>query len=201
MIIKKRAKMNNPENLEDAVTEDGENLIPISEESATNIELNSEEESPTSSKNQESDAEIGSPSYFNLERVFEIFPAFKILKSGRADEDDDEEYINVQSQIIDGVFEEFNINAKVSSWFRGSRVVQFEIQTGKGVRVDSIEKYRDNFKLRLGVDRIQIQAPIPGQSAVGIQVPRKTPDIVSLRDVLEKFEVKKLLAEGGSRVS
>lgn len=132
----------------------------------------------------------------NLAETLALFPALSILKYGQTG-NEDEEYIRMQGQIIDGVFAEFNISAKVVEWQKGSRVVQFNIETGRGVRVDSIERYRDNFKLRLGVDRIQILAPIPGKNAVGIQVPRKTPDIVSLRDVLEKFESELVKGRGG----
>lgn len=192
--------MSNLENVEDTENEDVLQMGPTSDASEPNEEKIFDVVAPEMGVNQEIDEANSVPNESYLEAVFELFPAFKILKSGRTDEDDDVEYIRMQSQIINGVLEEFNINAKVSDWYRGSRVVQFEIQAGKGVKVDVIERYRDNFKLRLGVDRIQIQAPIPGQSVLGIQVPRKTPDIVSLRDVLEKYELQSLQDPGGSSV-
>ena len=82
----------------------------------------------------------------------------------------------------------FNIKATVRGIERGPRITRYSIVPAKGVRVNQIEKLSDDISLAMAAESIRIEAPIPGKSAVGIEVPNRVPSIVSLRDLLESDE-------------
>ncbi len=79
----------------------------------------------------------------------------------------------------------FGIEAKVTNVTRGPTVTRYELQPSEGVRVSKILNLADDIALNLAARSIRIEAPIPGKSAVGIEVPNKANDVVSLREVIE----------------
>ena len=120
----------------------------------------------------------------------EYLPAMKLLKPGRKSEDgEDAEQGHIR--VLNELFAQFNVNAEIVGCKRGPRVTRFEIKMGRGTRIDAIAKLKDEIKYSLGVSRVNILAPIPGLSLVGIEVARLVPDIVSLRDILDTSEAKR----------
>ncbi len=91
----------------------------------------------------------------------------------------------------------FGIEAKVTNVTRGPTVTRYELQPSEGVRVSKILNLSDDIALNLAAKSIRIEAPIPGKSAVGIEVPNKATDVVSLREVVESEE----FIEASSKVS
>lgn len=81
--------------------------------------------------------------------------------------------------------ESFDIDAKVVNVTRGPTVTRYELQPNVGVKVSKILNVSDDLALNLAAKSIRIEAPIPGKSAVGIEVPNKTTDTVSLRELVE----------------
>jgi DNA segregation ATPase FtsK/SpoIIIE, S-DNA-T family len=106
---------------------------------------------------------------------------------------------------ITGVLGEFNIDAKVAAFTRGPTVTTFEITPGPGVQVNKITRLRDNIALAVASDAVRIIAPIPGKSAIGVEIPNTDRDIVSLGDVLRSAAAAKdshpLLAGLGTDVA
>ena len=70
----------------------------------------------------------------------------------------------------------------------GPTVTRYELQPEQGVKVKSITSLADDIKLNLAAPEVRIEAPIPGKSAVGIEVPNKENYVVTLREILESKE-------------
>lgn len=82
----------------------------------------------------------------------------------------------------------FGVNATVSEVHRGPAVTRYEVQPATGVKVSRIVSLTDDLALALAAKDIRIEAPIPGKSAIGIEVPNSEVAVVSLREVLEASE-------------
>ena len=86
---------------------------------------------------------------------------------------------------LEQTFESFGVKAKVKKVHLGPAVTKYEVYPDVGVKVSRIVNLNDDIALALAAKEIRIEAPIPGKSAVGIEVPNKEVATVSLREVLE----------------
>lgn len=102
-----------------------------------------------------------------------------------------EQWVEEQVLTLNETLKAFNVEATVSEWTIGPTVTQFELTLGRGVKVNKITNLTDDLKLALAAKDIRIEAPIPGKSTVGIEIPNKTSRPVMLSEVLrsEKFQV------------
>lgn len=87
--------------------------------------------------------------------------------------------------------ETFGISTRLVGWSVGPVITQYELQPAPGVRVSKITSLSNDIALALAAARVRIEAPIPGKSAVGIEVPNKTAITVVLRDIIESNEFMK----------
>jgi S-DNA-T family DNA segregation ATPase FtsK/SpoIIIE len=88
-------------------------------------------------------------------------------------------------KIIETTLGSFGVECKVVGVNPGPAVTQYEIQPGPGVQVKRITALQNDLSLALAAAPLRIEAPIPGKSAVGIEVPNKSASLVTIREVLE----------------
>ena len=81
-------------------------------------------------------------------------------------------------------------NAQITNITVGPTITRFELVPPSGVSVKSILKYADDLALALAAEKLRIEAPIPGKSAIGIEVPNRSVSTVYLREIIESQEFK-----------
>ena len=79
----------------------------------------------------------------------------------------------------------FGVSAKVENVSVGPAITRYELKPAEGVRVSKIANLADDIALNLAAETIRIEAPIPGKQAVGIEVPNKENEVVTLRDIID----------------
>lgn len=89
---------------------------------------------------------------------------------------------------LEGILNDFGVDAKVIQVTKGPSVTRFEIQPSPGVKVSKIVNLQDDIALGLAASGVRMEAPIPGKAAIGIEVPNSKQTAVFLREVLDSKE-------------
>ena len=122
----------------------------------------------------------------NDEKIPYQFPPIDLLslpvgqEKGVSDQDLRETAMRLKETL-----QSFNVEVEVGAVTCGPTVTRYEVLPAQGVRVNKITNLADDLKLSLAAASIRIEAPIPGKSAVGIEVPNENPSSVHFRELLE----------------
>lgn len=91
---------------------------------------------------------------------------------------------------LEETLEEFQVDASVTGYTAGPTVTRFEVELGSGVKVNKVLSLSNEIKYALASGELRFLAPIPGRSAIGVEVPNRTRQLVTLGDVLRSKEAK-----------
>lgn len=117
-------------------------------------------------------------------------PPLDLLATGRTMKKESERHIEAQTTALQETFDQFNIDAQVARWSRGPTVTRFEIELGPGVQVKKVANMGDDIAYALAAPDVRIVAPIPGKSAIGVEVPNRQRDLITLGDILRSDTAK-----------
>jgi len=119
------------------------------------------------------------------EAPFYRFPPLSLLHEGQAAAGSVTEEAKNNVHILESTLRSFGVNVRITDVSVGPTVTRYELEPAPGVKVSRITNLQDDIALQLAATHIRIEAPIPGKSAVGIEVPNARTSEVALRDVLE----------------
>ena len=92
-----------------------------------------------------------------------------------------------RASVLEDTLASFGVGAKVTHIERGPSITRYELKPERGVKISRISSLADDIALALAATSVRIEAPIPGKSAVGIEVPNSTVSIVAIREILESI--------------
>ena len=136
------------------------------------------------------DKEIQKKAAENVNKKY-VLPPVSLLKPGTGGNNGSSaSQLKETAMHLQNTLKTFGVNVTVTDISQGPSVTRYELQPEPGVKVSRIVNLADDIKLNLAAADIRIEAPIPGKSAVGIEVPNKENSAVSFRDLIESKEYK-----------
>lgn len=141
-------------------------------------------------KQKTDDVEKDQPLFFDLpegeeNEDYELPPVELLNDIPLTDQSAEYKLVEKNVKVLEQTFDSFGVDAKVVRASLGPSVTKFEIQPAVGVKVSKIVGLTDDLALALAAKDIRMEAPIPGKSLIGIEVPNQTTSMVSFRDVVE----------------
>lgn len=113
------------------------------------------------------------------------FPSIELLARPALSAGGRDEFAYQNQKKLQDTMQSFGVNVTVTGFQQGPTVTRYELLPAAGVKVSKILSLSDDLKLALAAADIRIEAPIPGKSAIGIEVPNKTRVTVSLRELID----------------
>lgn len=118
-----------------------------------------------------------------------VLPRTNLLnKSQSSNNNTNEEELGETADKLEQILQNFGVKAKVTEFHKGPSVTRYEIQPEIGIRLNKITTLADDIKLNLAATDIRIE-PIPGKSTIGIEVPNKVRETVTIRELIESKEL------------
>ena len=119
------------------------------------------------------------------DRDYQLPPSSLLDTVPATDQSGEYQKIEKNIAVLEKTFQSFGVDAKVVKASLGPAVTKFEIQPAVGVKVSKIVNLTDDIALALAAKDIRMEAPIPGKSLIGIEVPNSAVSTVSFRDIIE----------------
>ena len=118
------------------------------------------------------------------------FPPIDLLRAGDGPSADSDEELRRTAHTLQTTLQNFGVNVTMTDISQGPSVTRYELLPEMGVKVSKIVSLADDIKLALAATDIRIEAPIPGKSAIGIEVPNREAQPVMLRDIIDTPEFR-----------
>ncbi|MDT0016668.1 DNA translocase FtsK [Listeria swaminathanii] len=166
-------------------------IEPVQEEKTPPIISNfsskvEQEQAPVEEKIEQKEPALEMFQQESFENEIYQLPPVDILAPAKVtDQSKEYDQIKVNAKKLEDTFESFGVKAKITQVHLGPAVTKYEVQPSVGVKVSKIVSLSDDIALALAAKDIRIEAPIPGKSAIGIEVANQNVAMVSLREVLE----------------
>ena len=117
-------------------------------------------------------------------------PPIELLSTGD-EREISERSIAEATKVLETTLEQFDVDARVTGYTAGPTVTRFEIELGSGVKVNRVLSLSNEIKYAMASGELRFLAPIPGRSAIGVEVPNRTRQLVTLGDLLRSKEAKR----------
>lgn len=121
-----------------------------------------------------------------------VFPPIELMDNVINSKSMSNKEIMENGKIIEETMDNFGIESKITAINKGPVITCYELEPEPGVKLSKIVALNDNLAMALASSDIRIEAPIPGKAAVGIEVPNKVKDAVSVREMIESAEFEKI---------
>ncbi len=144
----------------------------------------------TAVRQQSADRQVSAPKRPAPPKKYKT-PPLDLLEKGKEKRQESDLEYRTTALKLEETLHNFGVDVKVTNFSCGPAVTRYELLPAQGVKVGRIVALADDIKLSLAAADIRIEAPIPGKSAVGIEVPNKENNTVYLRDLLESERFKK----------
>jgi DNA segregation ATPase FtsK/SpoIIIE-like protein len=135
---------------------------------------------PAAPPSQDASAAVDG-SYEPAKRVYRLPNVAEIFDPPQAQKNDDAS----RAHVLEDTLASFGVGAKVTHIQRGPSITRYELKPDRGVKISRISSLADDLALALAATSVRIEAPIPGKSAVGIEVPNTTVSVVAISEILE----------------
>lgn len=119
-----------------------------------------------------------------------VFPPIELLQKPQSASGGNGKSALENQRKLQDTLKSFNVDVEVTGYQEGPTVTRYELLPAPGVKVSKIVSLADDLKLALAAAEIRIEAPIPGKSAIGIEVPNKNRSMVAFREVIDTPEFK-----------
>lgn len=170
-----------------------EKITPIISDFKKNIE-----------PDQEVQEEMILPTVTQENADYQLPPMALLQAPVEHDQSKDYEQLQANAKKLEDTLKSFGVDAKVTEVHLGPAVTKYEILPAIGVKVSKIVSLQDDLALALAAKDIRMEAPIPGKSAIGIEVPNHSVAMVTLREVVQGIDAnveKKLLVGLGRDIT
>ena len=131
----------------------------------------------------------------NKEEFIYTYPDIALLDFAKVKGRFSKNEVIEKGKIIEETMKNFGIDAKVVAINRGPVITSYELKPAPGIKLSKIVGLSDNIAMALASSDLRIEAPIPGKTVVGIEVPNKEKDAVSLRELIDSREFKNIKSE------
>ncbi len=118
------------------------------------------------------------------------YPPLTLLNDTKKNGGDSKEYLQEMAGKLQRTLGNFGVQANVTEVTLGPSVTRYELEIAEGTRVSKVVNLSDDIKLNMAVTDVRIEAPIPGKSAIGIEVPNKVKSMVGFKELVASKEFK-----------
>ncbi|MBO1217788.1 DNA translocase FtsK [Mammaliicoccus sciuri] len=141
---------------------------------------------PVQQDHDNHESEMNESTIDETENLNYKLPPITILNDPPKSQSVSKKTVQEKGKLLEATLRNFNVDAKVTQIRIGPAVTQYEVQPAQGVKVNKIVNLSNDIALNLAAKDIRIEAPIPGKSAVGIEVPNEHISMVTLKEVLNE---------------